>query len=92
MRDGFVPGICLICGQRASRFWGIGGTYETSPGELLSDISVAGFCLAHRQGVLEEVRLQLDKKGIVHYFMEPAIELRTNEIEPFFAFMQAGLG
>ena len=88
------PGACLICGQRVSRFWGIGASYvppDSTDESALSDISVAGFCRAHRDDVIDEVRTLVKAKGTVHFFMDPPVELRTHEIDSFIAYMAHGL-
>jgi hypothetical protein len=89
------PGVCLICGQRVSRFWGIGASYvppDVTDDSALSDISVAGFCRAHRADVIDEVRALVEAKGAVTFFMDPPVELRTHEIDLFIAYMSSGLG
>lgn len=88
-----VTGACAVCGQRVSRYWGIGASYvphgETGE-EALSDVTVAGFCLAHKDQVIEVARADIAAKGEIQQFMEP-FELRGHQVQDFFA-MAATIG
>ncbi|KAA1397848.1 hypothetical protein [Aeromicrobium ginsengisoli] len=88
-----VTGACAVCGQRVSRYWGIGATYvphgETGE-DVLSDITVAGFCRTHKDQVIEVARADTAAKGTIQTFMDP-FELREHQVRDFFA-MAASIG
>lgn len=70
-----IASACLICGQRVSRFWGIGATYSphgSSPDDVHADISVAGFCRAHRDEIVPFARKLIEDKGTVLSLSRPS--------------------
>jgi hypothetical protein len=72
----------------------VGSTYVpngSNDDDVLSDISVAGYCRAHREAVVPEVRRLVEAKGTILFFMDPPVALRTDEIEPFLLYMASGL-
>ncbi|GAA0190942.1 hypothetical protein GCM10008944_03800 [Cytobacillus oceanisediminis] len=81
---------CLECGRRVSRFWGAGFVYESANAEIFTDFSVAGFCLKHRDSVLELMKATSAQKGTLAEMLDPPVELRKNEIAAFLAFVASG--
>jgi len=84
------PDKCLICDQKVSRFWGVGATYlphGSETGELASDVSVVGFCRLHREDVIPAALAVIQQKGEILRLLEPAVELRTGDLESFMAFV-----
>jgi hypothetical protein len=83
-----VTGSCAVCGQRVSRYWGVGASYvphgETGKDGVLSDITVAGFCRTHRDDVIALTKRNIEAKGAIESFMEPT-ELRDHQLRDFMA-------
>ncbi|GAA2089312.1 hypothetical protein IDH50_15925 [Aeromicrobium tamlense] len=57
----------------------------------MTDISIVGFCLAHRLSSIEGWRDHIRSKGAVHEFAEP-VELRAYELPRFMAAAQDAFG
>lgn len=88
-----VPPECSICSQRVARFWAQAATYgpPTPDDQFESEIGISGFCRDHRDAVLEKLTEALRTGGEVLSIMDPPIELRPHEIDPFLNFVDEWL-
>ena len=91
MRGYVDPGSCLVCDKRVGQFWGTGAFYLVD-GEPFTDISVLGFCKAHRDESLVQYRAITEAKGTDVQFFEPPVELRADETHAFLTHMSDELG
>lgn len=81
---------CLKCGRRVSRFWGAGFVYQSADSQVLTDFTVAGFCLEHRESVLDLMKAESAQKGKFAGMLDPPVELRKHQISDFLAFFASG--
>ncbi len=88
-----VPPECSLCSRRVARFWAQAATYgpPTPDGRVESEIGISGFCRDHRDAVAQKLADALRAGGEILAMMDPPIELRPHEINPFLNFVDEWL-
>lgn len=84
--------VCDVCGRLVNRIFGMAGACELPDGRNRIFHVARGYCLVHRDAVLDAFRNELASAGEPYFVLEPIVDLRPRHVVEFMRTAAVALG